>query len=68
MTPAARRTVRTGVAALGLALVAAPLATAPTASASDTGLVVSEVYGGAGTRVPRCATTSSSCTTPPAHR
>ena len=48
MTPAARRTVRTGVAALGLALVAAPLATAPTASASGNGLVVSEVYGGGG--------------------
>ena len=50
MTPPAR-TVRTGVAALGFSLLAAPLASlalAPPASASGNGLVISEVYGGGG--------------------
>ena len=47
----ARPTARTGVAAaLGLALVATPLALAPSASANPagTGLVISEVYGAGG--------------------
>ena len=45
-TPASWATARTAL--VGLALVAAPLALVAPASASSTGLVISEVYGGGG--------------------
>ena len=49
MTRATRsRLVTARTALVGLALVAAPLALVAPASASSTGLVISEVYGGGG--------------------
>ena len=46
--PSHSRWATARTAAVGLALVAAPLALVAPASASSTGLVISEVYGGGG--------------------